>query len=100
YTFNYRNLLQSERALRIAVQDAFAQMANDGIIYAELRFAPLIHTESGMDPDEVVACVADETQKQIKATGIEASLILCTLRDYSADQSMETANLVTRYAGT
>lgn len=100
YTFNYRNLLQSERALRIAVQDVFSQMAADGIIYAELRFAPLVHTENGLDPDEVVSCIADETQRQVNASGIEASLILCTLRDYSAAQSMETAHLVTRYAET
>ena len=99
YTFNYRNLLQSEHALRIAVRDVFAQMENDGIIYAELRFAPLIHTEQGLDADDVVSCVADETQRQVEATGIEASLILCTLRDFTAAQSMETAQLVTRYAG-
>jgi adenosine deaminase len=100
YTFNYRNLLQSERALRIAVQDVFAQMAADGIVYAELRFAPLIHTVEGMTADEVVRCVSDETTRQIDATGIEASLILCTLRDYSTEQSLETARLVERYAAS
>jgi adenosine deaminase len=100
YTFSYRNLLQSERALRIAVEDVFMQMATDGIIYAELRFAPLVHIEQGLSPDDVVRIVADETTSQIKQTGIEASLILCTLRNYSAEQSMETAQLVTRYAGS
>ncbi|MEQ7127199.1 adenosine deaminase [Actinopolymorpha sp. B11F2] len=99
YTMNYRRLLQSERALRIAVADVFAQMAADGIVYAELRFAPLIHTESGaMSADEVVACVSEETVRQIAATGVEATLILCTLRDYSAEQSIETARLVERHA--
>jgi adenosine deaminase len=100
YTFNYRSLLQSERALRIAVQDVFAQMAADGIVYAELRFAPLIHIEQGMSADDVVRCVSDETTRQIDATGIAASLILCTLRDYSTEQSMETARLVERYAAS
>jgi adenosine deaminase len=100
YTFNYRNLLQSERALRIAVQDVFAQMAADGIVYAELRFAPLIHMAEGLSADDVVRCVSDETTRQIGAAGIEASLILCTLRDYTAEQSMETARLVERYAAS
>jgi adenosine deaminase len=99
YTMNYRKLLQSERALRIAVADVFSQMAADGIVYAELRFAPLIHTEGGaLSADEVVACVSEETVAQIAATGVEATLILCTLRNYSAEQSMETARLVERHA--
>jgi len=100
YTFNYRNMLQSERALRIAVRDVFAQMATDGIVYAELRFAPLIHTANGLTPDEVVLCIGDETVKQTAATGIAASLILCTLRDYTTEQSLETANLVVKHART
>ena len=98
YTFNYRNILQTERALRIAVRDVFAQMAADGVVYAELRFAPLIHTGQGLTPDEVVLAIGDETTRQIAATGIEASLILCTLRDYTREQSLETANLVVRHA--
>ena len=99
HTFHYRRALQTERALRIAVRDVFTQMGMDGLIYAELRFAPLVHTERGLTPDEVVRCVSDETRRQTERTGIEASLILCTLRDYSAAQSLATARLVERYAG-
>jgi adenosine deaminase len=47
-----------------------------------------------------VRCVSDETERQVATTGIAASLILCTLRDYSAAQSMETAELVVRHAGS
>lgn len=100
YTFNYRNILQTENALRIAVHDVFAQMAADGVIYAELRFAPLVHTEHALTAEQVVSVVANETATRIAATGIKASLILCTLRNYSAEQSMETARLVTRFART
>jgi adenosine deaminase len=99
YTLNYRALLQSERALRIAVQDVFEQMAADGIGYAELRFAPLIHIEGGsLTADEVVACVAEETAARSAATGIGAGLILCTLRNYDAEQSLRTARLAVRHA--
>jgi adenosine deaminase len=100
YTFNYRNLLQTEAALRIAVQDVFAQLQMDNVIYGELRFAPIVHTQFGLTPEEVVRTVADETSTQISMTGIEASIILCTLRDFSASQSMETADLVRQFAET
>lgn len=100
YTFNYRNILQSEGALRIAVQDVFAQMQTENVIYAELRFAPLVHTAGNLDPEEVVRTVADETSTQIAMTGIEANVILCTLRDFTAAQSMQTAELVRQFAPT
>ena len=33
--------MQSEEALRLVVDDLFTQLAHDGVIYAEIRFAPL-----------------------------------------------------------
>lgn len=98
YTLNHRRVLQSERALRIAVRDAFEQLARDRIVYAELRFAPLVHLEDGMTPDEVVGCVGDETVRQSELTGIDAALILCTLRDFTAERSLATARLAARHA--
>jgi adenosine deaminase len=100
YTFNFRNILQTEAALRIAVQDVFAQLQQDHVIYGELRFAPLVHTQLGLEPEEIVRTVADETSTQIAMTGIEACIILCTLRDFTPRQSMETANLVRQFAET
>jgi adenosine deaminase len=99
HTVHYRNLLQTERALRICVRDVFEQMADDGVVYAELRFAPLAQTEGGLTGDEVVSCVSDELARQSEATGIDANLILCTLRHFDADLSLETARLVERHAG-
>jgi adenosine deaminase len=85
--------------VRIAVRDVFEQMAADGIVYAELRFAPLVHVEGGqLSADEVVGCVAEETAAGSAATGIDAGLILCTLRDYDAGQSLDTARLAVRHA--
>jgi adenosine deaminase len=99
-TLSYRAVLQSERALRIAVRDVFEQMAADGVVYAELRFAPLVHLRDGLTADRVVACVAEETARRSEATGIEAGVILCTLRDHDAAQSLETARLVERHSRT
>jgi adenosine deaminase len=100
YTFNYRTILQSEAALRIAVQDVFAQMQQENVIYVELRFAPLIHTEGDLSAEEVVRTVADEVSTQISITGIEAAIILCTLRDYTAVQSRTTGELVRQFENT
>ncbi len=75
-------------------------MQEENVIYGELRFAPLVHTAGDLTPEEVVRTVADETSTQIAMTGIEANVILCTLRDFTSAQSMQTAELVRHFAPT
>ena len=93
-------LLQTPLALELVTKDVFGQLENDGVIYAELRFAPLLHTEQGLRPKEVVEIVDRTTEQMIRETGIEARLILCTLRHFTEAQSMETVRLVERFRGT
>jgi adenosine deaminase len=93
-------LMQTEDALRIVTEDIFEQLAADNVIYAELRFAPLLHIYKGLAPEAVVAAVDRAVEQCIRATGIEARLILCTLRHFSTEQSLETARLVKRFGGT
>ena len=93
-------LMQREDALRLVTEDVFEQLAADHVIYAEIRFAPLLHLSAGLTPEAVVAAVDRATEDCIRATGIEARLILCTLRHFSQEQSLETAHLVERFAGS
>ncbi len=93
-------LMQDEVALRLVVEDLFEQLADDGVIYAEIRFAPLLHIERGMRPERVIAAVDGAVERCIRSSGIEARLILCTLRHFSAAQGLETARLVERFRGS
>jgi adenosine deaminase len=94
------NLLQTERGLQVMIEDMFRQMAADGMVYAELRFAPLQHLRGGLTPREVVRIVEAATQRAVKDSGIESRLILCSLRHYSAGQSMDTVQLVEEFRGS
>lgn len=93
-------LMQTRAALRLVTEDVFAQLAADGVIYAELRFAPLLHLEQGLTPEEVVEEVDRATEDAIVATGIDARLILCTLRHYTEQQSLATVRLVEQFRGS
>lgn len=93
-------LMQTEEALRAVTEDLFEQLAEDGVIYAELRFAPLLHLEKGLSAERVVAAVERATEELARATGVEAELILCTLRHFNAEQSMETVRLVEQFRGS
>jgi len=93
-------LMQTEDQLRLVVQDLFGQLRKDGLLYAEIRFAPLLHTEGGLSPQGVVAAVDEAFAEGIHETGVEARIILCTLRYFSEEQSLETVRLVEEFRGT
>jgi adenosine deaminase len=94
------DLMQSRDALRLVTLDLFDQLKNDNVIYAEIRFAPLEHTKKGLTPHQVVEAVEKATQEGIQRTGIEAGVILCTLRHYSEKNSLETAKLCSDFKNT
>jgi adenosine deaminase len=93
-------LMQTEEQLRLVTFDAFEQLQRENVLYAELRFAPLLHTEKGLSAEDLVEIVEAAASSASQATGVETRLILCTLRHFSAEQSMHTAKLVERFKGT
>jgi len=93
-------LMQTEEQLRLVVFDLFEQLQRDHLLYVEIRFAPLLHTEKGLSPEQVVETIEKATSQASVSTGIEARLILCTLRHFSSEQSLQTARLVERFRGT
>jgi adenosine deaminase len=93
-------LMQTKEALRVVTEDLFRQLAEDGVIYAEIRFAPLLHTENGLSAERVVEIVERSVENLIRETGIKGGVILCTLRHFTAVQSMQTAELVEKFRGS
>lgn len=93
-------VMQTEKALRLVTLDLFEQLREDGVIYAEIRFAPLLHTEQGLQPEKIVAVVNAAAEEGISQTGVQVGLILCTLRHFNEQQSMETVQLVEQFKGT
>jgi adenosine deaminase len=93
-------LMQTDDALRLVTEDVFRQLLDDGVIYAEIRFAPLLHTEQRLSPERVVAVVERTVERLIRETGMQAGLILCTLRHFTEAQSLLTAKLVEKFRGS
>lgn len=90
-------LMQTKEQLENVTFDLFSQIKKDNIIYTEIRFAPLQHLRKGLTPHEVVQIVNDAVGKASEKTGIHAGIILCTLRHYSKEQSMQTVKLVEEF---
>lgn len=94
------NLMQTEAQLRLVTLDVIRQLKRDNVIYAEIRFAPLLHVQNGLTPAQVVKAVNEAVTEGMQETGIEVGVILCTLRHYSAGQSMQTVQLAEQFKGT
>lgn len=93
-------LMQTERELRAVTSDLFRQLQADNVLYAEIRFAPLLHATNGLSDEAVVQIVNDATDNAISDTGIHARLILCTLRHFTEEQSLRTVTLLEKFKGT
>jgi adenosine deaminase len=93
-------LMQTKEQLEMVTLDLFQQLKGDNVIYAEIRFAPLQHLEQGLSAEEVVQAVDEAAARGIKETGIEARIILCTLRHFTEQQSMQTVQLLEQFKGS
>ncbi len=78
-----------ERITRERMEDATA----DGIAGLELRFAPQLHTFSGLSLDNVM----DSVISGIKYATFPTKLILCVLRHENADMARRIADLCIKY---
>lgn len=91
-------LLQTGHALRIATIDLLRQLADDNVIYAEIRFAPHLHQRDGLRSEEVVEIVLAAVNEGKTLYPVEARLILCTLRPDDTAQGFEILALAEKYA--
>ncbi|MCI1747452.1 MAG: adenosine deaminase [Acidipropionibacterium sp.] len=63
--------------------------AADGIVHAEMFFDPQAHTDRGVAFSTVIDGLWSAVQ-EAPSLGVDASLIMCFLRDLSAESAMET----------
>src|SRR5437773_2415023 len=93
-------VLQTAEALHRVAYECAVDLAADGVVYAEVRFAPEQHLERGLTLDEVVEAVLagfrDGTGDAARAgTPIRVGTLLTAMRH--AARSMEIAELAVRY---
>jgi adenine deaminase len=84
------NVLQDESDF-FALTWAYLEKAkSQNIVYAELFFDPQAHTSRGVPFGTVITGIRKAQEKAASELGVESQLILCFLRDMSADSAMAT----------
>lgn len=90
------SLLQTEDAIVTAVYSLAEELRQQGLLYAEIRFAPQLHTEQGLSQREVIEAAVEGLRK----SEFHGNLILCCLRkDCNRRENLETVRLAKEYLG-
>ena len=90
-------VLQTKDALERAAYEYLEDCAADGVVYAEVRFAPHFHTEGGLGLDGVMHAVLTGLERAERDFGVGFGLIVCALRNESPDLSIKLAELAIAY---
>ena len=93
-------VMQSPEALFRVAAECAEDLAADGVVYAEVRFAPELHTDRGMSLDEVIESVQagfreGERRASAAGTSIRVGTLLTAMR--TAAMSREIAERAVKY---
>ena len=96
-------VMQSADALRRVAAEAVEDLAADGVVYAELRYAPEQHLRGGLSLDEVVeavnaGCRDGEDRANAAGNPITAGTLVTAMRQNTEPgHSLEIAKLAVRH---
>ena len=90
------SLLQKPEAITRSVGNLRRELKDQGLIYAEIRFAPQLHTLQGLNQHQVIQAAVDG----LKGEGVRASMILCCMRGQDIQgENLETVRLAAEFLG-
>jgi adenosine deaminase len=88
-------VMQTRDALVRVAAEAAEDLAADGVVYAEVRFAPELHVAGGLSLDQVVEAVLEGFRRGSAGRGITVYALLTAMR--TAARSLEIAELAVRH---
>jgi adenosine deaminase len=88
-------VMQTKESLVRVARECAEDLAADGIVYAEVRYAPEQHLERGLTLDAVVEAVQEGFAAGSSGSGIRIGTLLTAMR--TAARSLEIAELAVRW---
>lgn len=88
-------VMQTRAALERVAFEFIEDMHEDGVVYAEVRFAPVFHVKKGLTGDAVVSAVLDGLRRGEEKYGVKWGLIICGMRHRT--DSLEAAELAINF---
>jgi adenosine deaminase len=92
-------VMQTEEALERIAFELAEDAHRENVHYMEVRYAPMLHTRLGLKLTKVVEAVLAGLRRASETYGIKANVIVCGIRNISAESSYEMAELAVAYKG-
>ncbi len=74
------SVMQTQDALYRVAAECAEDLADDGIIYAEVRFAPELHLSKGLTVPQVIESVLEGFKSGSEGKGIIVNTLICAIR--------------------
>ncbi len=91
--------MQNGDNIRRITDELLSDVAEDGVKYIEIRFAPRLHMAKGLTFDEIVESVLSAIRTAPEKYGIYANLILCCMRHEDVKHSIEVVKSGRKFLG-
>lgn len=91
--------LKDEEGLEQAGYDVLRTMSKENVIYAEIRFAPLLSVTESMDTEQVIRSLIKGLEKGKQDFGIESNVIVCAMRHHSMEQNYGMIKTARKFLG-
>ncbi len=87
-------VMQTRYGLYTAAYDLVETLASQGLLYAEIRFAPQLHLKNGLTQTDVVKAVLEGIEAANAKNNIKTQVILCLMRGKdNHEENLETVKV-------
>ena len=88
------SLLQTKEGIKNSIKNLQEELIAQGVVYAEIRFAPQLHLNKGLTQEEVINAAIEG----LNSSSLRSNLILCCMRGKdNQKENMETVRLAKKY---
>lgn len=91
--------LKDESGLEEAGYDVLETMSRENVLYAEIRFAPLLSVTAEMNTEQVIASLLKGLEKGKRDFGVEYNVITCAMRHHSEDENYKMLKTARQFLG-
>ena len=97
-------ILQDKAAISRTARELVIMLAEQGLVYAEIRFAPQLHMRKGLTQEDAIEAVLEGVNQGIAETkSIDIGVICCAmsigLETVNKDENLETVRAAKKYLG-
>jgi adenosine deaminase len=93
------SVMQTADALERIAYELAEDAASDGVRYLEVRYAPILNVRRGLELGETIEAPLRGLARAERELGIVGRVIVCAIRNMSAELSLELSRLAVSYRG-